>query len=516
MQDQCNDSQLLAGRYEIVSPLNHGSFGMVSLARDIQTNDMVAMKCIPKPTNEGNVDYDNDTEELRFHEALGQHPHIVNLYGSFETETHLFIVLEFCSMGDLYEAIRMSKGPLETEHVRDFMLQLISAVEHMHSRGVYHRDIKPENIFLTPEGDMKLGDFGLATTDEWSEEVSVGSDRYMAPEQYDLSSGAYSPAKADIWAVGICLLNVLFARNPFSVPTEEDPLFSDFVFDRQSLFDIFPTMSSETFDVLNTCLTIDPSKRSLSQLREAVENVRSWTTDDEVSDDEFCTEDRDVVTATTNREPLRTPSITTPQLNFNSGFPWAQAIHVNSQQRQLSTIYDNEPFHDGFAPSSYDSGLGESYSSLPLKSNNSPFKNVSFFSNSRIEIVPPKPLLFSNTHIQTSPAKASPTSPTFVSNASVAHIPIMSSKNSFSKPTSVVSTSWSDWVDEDEEEEEQQRQQLKDMNRRTWSWDAEKPLVKPKVNDHFFDTDVFGIDQLVHDQDDDSEWVTNGYDSWRL
>jgi len=74
---------------------------------------------------------------------------------------------------------------------------------------------------------MKIGDFGLATTDKWSFESTVGSDRYMSPEQYDSAGAGYSPAQADIWAIGVCLLNILFSRNPFTTPTESDPLFLD-------------------------------------------------------------------------------------------------------------------------------------------------------------------------------------------------------------------------------------------------------------------------------------------------
>ncbi len=71
------------------------------------------------------------------------------------------------------------------------MMQLVHAVEFIHSKGIYHRDIKPENIFLTQSGSMKLGDFGLATSDDWSWEIAVGSDRYMAPEQYDPTNAGY-------------------------------------------------------------------------------------------------------------------------------------------------------------------------------------------------------------------------------------------------------------------------------------------------------------------------------------
>ena len=292
-------------RYLTLSPLNQGSFGLVSLAKDIITEELVALKCLTKPT--ALATSDDLTVEFQYHSLLGSHPNIVNLIHHFETDSHLFIVLEFCSSGDLYEAIHLGRGPLETEDVREFMLQLVDAVEHMHSRGVYHRDIKPENIFLTQDGSMKLGDFGLATTEEWSEESSVGSDRYMSPEQY---TGGYSPEKADIWAIGICLLNILFARNPFAAPIQDDLLFSNFSRDRESLFDIFPTLSYDAYEVLIHCLALDPEERSLCSVRQAIERVVSWTTDDDFLD-EFFIEDQEIAIAQANREPLHTPSIQT-------------------------------------------------------------------------------------------------------------------------------------------------------------------------------------------------------------
>ncbi|KAK3216791.1 hypothetical protein GRF29_1g954081 [Pseudopithomyces chartarum] len=447
MRNQIHEGAVLNGRYEIISPLNHGSFGMVFQAKDLVTDELAAIKVITKST--AAMTYpsafavDERSEELGIHLRLGSHPNIVNLLQSFETTNHVYLVLEFCSNGDLYEAIRLGKGPLETEHVRDFMLQLVGAVESMHSKGIYHRDIKPENIFLTQSGLMKLGDFGLATTDAWSWEIAVGSDRYMAPEQYDPTNAGYSTAKADIWAIGICLLNVLFSRNPFAVPAESDPLYADFALDRQSLFDVFPNMSQDTFEVLMHCLAIDPEKRDLSSVKESLARVISFTIDDETLDD-FCTEERDPVIASANREPLRTPSISTPQLEQGGTFPWAKALAMSPPLpiRQLSAIPDTEIYSDdlysghGGRPwydvkpanastaSFVDSGLGESIDSglgLSFKAS----------APAPMNIARSKPM----------PIAASMPVKAFNSMASV-----------FGKKRDVISKSWSDLWDEEDDE----------------------------------------------------------------
>ena len=435
------------GRFITVKPLNHGSFGMVFAAKDTTTGQDVAIKCITKSnaatTCPAAINTDEYSEELSIHTRLPEHPNIVNTVSSFQTENHTYMVLELCSNGDLYEAIRMGKGPLETGHVRDFMLQLVSAVEHLHDNGVYHRDIKPENIFLTSDAAMKLGDFGLATTDTWSTEFAVGSDRYMAPEQYDAGvyGYGYCPAQADVWAIGIVLLNVLFQRNPFATPTIKDPLFDDFARDRQSLFDVFPNMSQDTFNVLQHSLAIDPSNRSLTAVKKALEAVDSFTTDDEALDD-FCNDQCDLVpVATAAREPLRTPSVTSPSLPGSDSFPWSSALLKTPQRttRQLSTIHDEDmdlfpasantsewqyvDADEVSLSSNVDSGLGLSYKSTKsIKSMHSTTSSL----KKRTNFVGSLPISFSR-------PKTSP----------------YGSKSGFSK-------SWSDLWDEEEEEEEEE------------------------------------------------------------
>ena len=365
-------------------------------------------------------------------------------------------------MGDLYEAIRLGRGPLETENVREFMLQLVSALEHMHAKGLYHRDIKPENIFLAQDGSMKLGDLGLATSDVWSHEASVGSDRYMAPEQYDPQDTGYSPAKADCWAIGICLLNVLFSRNPFVTPTESDVLFADFARDSKSLFDIFPNMSDCTFNVLKSALALDPAKRSLSGIRMALEAVSSFTTDGDVLDD-FCTETRDLAPARANREPLRTPSISSPQVDENGAFPWSKALHMSPPHngRQLSAIADTESYTEDLFPTS--EADRRSWVSWAQNSSVTSGLDSTFGTSAKSMILnPPMP----RNVPRTDPVPVPTSLPSRISTLS--HI--------FSKKDNSVSKSWTDIYDEDEEESltqhEMSLKERREQNSRTWSQDS--------------------------------------------
>ncbi|EKD20338.1 serine/threonine-protein kinase [Drepanopeziza brunnea f. sp. 'multigermtubi' MB_m1] len=516
LRESFYDGVVLDGRFKTVSPLNHGSFGMVFMAEDLTNNEKVAIKCLTKKSAIIDGDYsfavDEQSEELACHARLGNHPNIVNMIHSFETEAHIYIVLEFCSRGDLYEAIRTGTGPLETEHVRRFMLQLVDAVDYIHAKGMYHRDIKPENIFLTQAGEMKLGDFGLATTEKWTFETTVGSDRYMSPEQYDSAGAGYAPEKADIWAIGICLLNILFSRNPFTTPTESDPLFLDFTRDKQSLFDVFPTMSMDTFEVITQCMSLDPRKRSLTGAREALERLVSFTTFDESLDD-FCMAERRGI-ASANREPLRTPSIQSPHVD-NGSFPWAKALQASPphQFRQLSVIADDESYSEDLFPNPEDHNKGWFPAGQQTPSMASVLDSTLGASMKSMAIRPP---------MKSGPPKASltPISGSLPITMSKP-VPLPSLASVFGKKNEVASKSWSDLWDEEEEEEEADRQlKARQMqNSRTWSHEskheedvknAREPL-EPK------NSSSVNISKLSHDarlaavNDIDGDLVADGF-----
>jgi serine/threonine protein kinase len=333
-------------------------------------------------------------------------------------------------------------------------------------------------VFLTETGAMKLGDFGLATTDKWSYETTVGSDRYMSPEQYDSAGAGYSPAQADIWAIGICLLNILFSRNPFTAPTEADPLFLDFSRDKQSLFDVFPSMSQDTYEVIVECMNMDPRKRSLEGARNALQRVVSFTTLDEALDD-FCTGERCAI-ATANREPLRTPSIQSPHMD-SEAFPWAKALHATPPRpiRQLSAIPDDESYTEDLFPKSEEStdwfsasGHTPSISSV-LTSNLAASMNS--LAISRPMEMPRRPM-----------TKASPMAGSLPINMAKPRPTLNAMSMVFGRQNDTVSKSWSDmWdedVEEDEEEHARQLRALKELNSRTWSQESQTNVTPKQHN----------------------------------
>lgn len=504
MKETFAKGALLGGRYETLAPLNNGSFGMVFMARDTTNDETVAIKCLTKKSaadeTTWSVSIDEKSEELQCHALLGSHPNIVNLRESFETDSHVFIVLEYCSRGDLYEAIRTGTGPLETEHVRQFMLELVDAVSYIHGKGLYHRDIKPENIFLTDSGAMKLGDFGLATSDTWTFESSVGSDRYMSPEQYDSAGAGYAPEQADIWAVGICLLNILFSRNPFTTPTESDPLFFDFSRDKQSLFDVFPTMSQDTYEIIAQCMSLDPRKRSLAAVRAALERTISFTTCDDSLDD-FCSAETRVVPHA-KREPLRTPSVQTP-LPDTGSFPWDRALHAKTPvPRQLSAIPDTESYKSEDLFDSLDSmrdwfSLGQHTPSM------SSMMDSTFGASLRSSIV-----MRRATKLAASPS-LTPISGS-LPIALTKPKPVASLASVFGK-SEMVSKSWSDLWDEDEEEE-QMATLRQAQNARTYSNESRAEDVTLRLDTMKPTSDKVGLDhEVTKIQDVDADMVADGF-----
>ncbi|KAG0233646.1 hypothetical protein BGW42_007319 [Actinomortierella wolfii] len=293
--------------YQILDILGYGTYGCIYLAKTMTLPvEFKAIKCLSKrglsPTQ-----LLLQRQEIDIHLALsnpargGPHPHVVDMSSVIETKDSLYLIMEYCSGGDLYDAITSQHAAARDSGVAlassmpanvlgrslnvhsdssvlDAMQQIISALAFCHSRQVFHRDLKPENVLVANDGTLKLADFGLATKDRVSSDFGCGSSFYMAPEQQPSRSAAgrrpYLPAKSDVWSLGIIFLNLRFGRNPWKLSrADSDPTFAAYTKNPNILADMFPELTPAALHFLHRVLCVDPNDRA--DCYEALELIQS-------------------------------------------------------------------------------------------------------------------------------------------------------------------------------------------------------------------------------------------------
>lgn len=169
------------------SVLGSGAYGVVHLATDTWTDQQYAVKTLNKFGSNG-LPIDPRAQQFQYNEMslhwrVQDHPNIVSLLRIMETQEQTQVVMEYCPEGDLFTNItEYQRYVNDFPAAKDVFLQILNAVSHCHNRGVFHRDLKPENILVTNGGSqVKLADFGLATTQQYSREFGCGSGFYMSP-----------------------------------------------------------------------------------------------------------------------------------------------------------------------------------------------------------------------------------------------------------------------------------------------------------------------------------------------
>ncbi|CCF58992.1 hypothetical protein KAFR_0F03970 [Kazachstania africana CBS 2517] len=204
--------------YSKLTKIQSGSFSTVYKAWSSTLEQYVALKVIPKKkySSEG---MDN---EYKIMKLLGRnHPNICSMLDFYEDDSYYVVVLEYCECGDLYDFLDIAKkqgDPYSPALIqldfRNLINQLFSAINYAHSLGIAHRDIKPENILLTKDGNIKLADWGHATTDAKSKEYHIGTDNYRGPETFN-GTESYDTIKSDYWSIGVTMLYLIFGQCPF-------------------------------------------------------------------------------------------------------------------------------------------------------------------------------------------------------------------------------------------------------------------------------------------------------------
>ncbi|KAI9492153.1 kinase-like domain-containing protein, partial [Zychaea mexicana] len=264
---------------QLVSLLGVGAYGIVYLGVHVPTSRRYAVKLITKP--------DSAENEIELHARASGHGNVLTLEKVVRENGRTYIVLEYASGGDLFSAITQQQGIAGNNRaIKHIFLQILDAVHHCHQVGIAHRDLKPENVLMFSNMQVRLADFGLATTQSVSNEFGCGSSFYFSPEcQGQLVKNnervkGYSTYQNDIWSLGVILVNLTAGRNPWRQATMKDPTFSTYVKKPRGFFkSILPSISDELNELLSRIFCLDPARRiSLPELHLRVARMRSFTT----------------------------------------------------------------------------------------------------------------------------------------------------------------------------------------------------------------------------------------------
>ncbi len=204
------------GKYEIRSVLGRGSMGTVYLGWDPLISRRVAIKTVRLPDGEDSEAREQLARFQQEAQAAGrlQHPNIVGVFDYAEVEELAYIVMEFVDGRTLKSMLDDGATP-SVDVAGRLMDGLLKGLGYSHSQGVIHRDIKPANVIVTPAGDVKIADFGIARIESSTMTQAgtiMGTPAYMSPEQFQ---GSTVDARTDIYSAGVVLFQLLTGKRPF-------------------------------------------------------------------------------------------------------------------------------------------------------------------------------------------------------------------------------------------------------------------------------------------------------------
>ncbi|XP_077450817.1 serine/threonine-protein kinase Nek1 isoform X17 [Stigmatopora argus] len=201
-------------KYEKVMKIGEGSFGKAILVKDKKDGHQYVIKevCISGMSEKARQESRKEVAVL----ANMSHPNIVQYKESFEERGFLYIVMDYCEGGDLFKKINSQKGMFfPEEQILDWFVQICLALKYIHDRKILHRDIKSQNIFLTKDGTVQLGDFGIARVLNSTVELArtcIGTPYYLSPE---ICENKPYNNKSDIWALGCVLYEMCTLKHAF-------------------------------------------------------------------------------------------------------------------------------------------------------------------------------------------------------------------------------------------------------------------------------------------------------------
>ena len=263
------------GDYEIICELGHGGMGKVYKVRNVLTDRVEAMKVI-LPDLAGRSDFvARFMREIKTLASL-DHPNIANLRTAFTAGDQFAMVMEYVDGVTIADLLR--RGPLPTADALNYTDQVLSALSYAHARHVIHRDIKPGNMMLTPQGVVKLMDFGLArSADEIGltmTGLTLGSLDYSSPEQIQAQP---TDERSDIYSVGVSLYQMVTGKRMFSVTSSYSIMQAQVKEMPRPPIEIVPTIPQALNDAIMIAVSKNPAQRfqSADAFRTALSQVKS-------------------------------------------------------------------------------------------------------------------------------------------------------------------------------------------------------------------------------------------------
>ncbi len=261
------------GDYEIISILGAGGMGKVYKVRNVISERIEAMKILLPDLTSNQSLADRFLREIRLLATL-HHPNIAALRTALTYENQLVMIIEYVEGETL--ANRVARAPMSTAEVVNYSDQCLGALSYAHKQNIIHRDIKPANMMITPDGVVKLMDFGIARSNKdgslTSTGTTLGSLNYMPPEQV---RGEGADARSDIYSFGASLYEMLTGKLPFDTDSQYALMTAQLNSDPPPPITIRGDLPPALNQIILMCMAKDPDKRfqSADALRAALKTI---------------------------------------------------------------------------------------------------------------------------------------------------------------------------------------------------------------------------------------------------
>jgi len=262
------------GDYQILNELGSGGMGRVYRVRNVISDRIDAMKVLLPDLAGRHELAARFLREIKLMASLN-HPNIAALRTAFTADNQLVMIMEYVEGTTLAE--RLEHGPIPAAEAVNYIAQVLSALSYAHQQHVIHRDIKPANMMLTPEGVVKLMDFGIARAGEERSltmtGTTLGSLGYMSPEQV---KGEATDARSDLYSVGVSLYEMVTGQRPFQATSDYSVMAAHVKEAPKPPVEIQPGLPAALNEIILMAIAKDPAQRfqTADAFRNALSSVR--------------------------------------------------------------------------------------------------------------------------------------------------------------------------------------------------------------------------------------------------